>query len=119
MNNMKANSEFMSLAKVYAPVRDLVEKCTPSCWGVSIEDFRSPSPPLPLSHSLSLSPSLSLIGMPLALSGTRLASRNSRQFSWRQLISNLPRFRSDERGAEGLSDTEVIVQMRIIGVGWT
>lgn len=75
MNNMKANSEFMSLAKVYAPVRDLVEQCTPSCCGVSIEDFRSPSP------SPTLSPSLSLIGMPLALSGTRLASRNSRHFS--------------------------------------
>lgn len=111
MNNMKANSEFMSLAMVYAPVRDLMEQCTPSCCGVSIEDFRSPSPPL--------SPSLSLIGMPLALSGTRLASRNSRNFSWRQLISNLPRLRSDERGAEGLSDTEVIVKMRIICVGWT
>lgn len=108
---MKANSEFMSLAMVYAPVRDLVEQCTPSCCGVSIEDFRSPSPPL--------SPSLALIGMPLALSGTRLASRNSRHFSWRQLISNLPRLRSDERGAEGLSDTEVIVKMRIICVGWT
>lgn len=56
--------------------------------------------------------------MPLALSGTRLASRNSRHFSWRQLISNLPRFRSDERGAEGLSDTEVIVQMRTICRRW-
>lgn len=55
MNNMKANGEFMSLAKVYAPVRDLVEKCTPSCCGVSIEDFRSPSHPPTLSLPLFLS----------------------------------------------------------------
>lgn len=57
MNNMKANSEFMSLTKVYAPVGDLVEKRTPSCCGVSIEDFRSPSPPLSLSFSNWYAPS--------------------------------------------------------------